>query len=38
MHRAASGGHLEVLKWARANGCPWDEGLATAAEAATWRC
>jgi hypothetical protein len=19
------GGHLEVLKWARANGCPWDE-------------
>jgi hypothetical protein len=18
------GGHLEVLKWARANGCPWD--------------
>ena len=22
---AARGGHLEVLKWARANGCPWDE-------------
>ena len=22
---AAKGGHLEVLKWARANGCPWDE-------------
>ena len=22
---AASGGHLEVLQWARANGCPWDE-------------
>ena len=21
---AARGGHLEVLKWARANGCPWD--------------
>jgi hypothetical protein len=21
---AASGGHLEVLKWARENGCPWD--------------
>ena len=20
-----SGGHLEVLQWARANGCPWDE-------------
>ena len=22
---AAEGGHLEVLKWARENGCPWDE-------------
>src|SRR5689334_21762832 len=22
---AAQGGHLEVLKWARANGCPWNE-------------
>jgi hypothetical protein len=22
---AAEGGHLETLKWARANGCPWDE-------------
>ena len=21
---AARGGHLEVLKWARDNGCPWD--------------
>jgi len=21
----AKGGHLEVLKWARANGCPWNE-------------
>ena len=21
---AASGGHLEVLQWARQNGCPWD--------------
>tara|TARA_B110000259_G_scaffold24696_1_gene25319 strand:- start:1668 stop:1805 length:138 start_codon:yes stop_codon:yes gene_type:complete len=21
---AADGGHLEVLKWLRANGCPWD--------------
>jgi hypothetical protein len=19
------GGHLEMLKWARENGCPWDE-------------
>ena len=22
---AAQNGHLEVLKWARENGCPWDE-------------
>jgi hypothetical protein len=22
---AASGGHLEILKWARANGCHWDK-------------
>ena len=29
---AARGGHLEVLKWARANDCPWDEW--TCAEAA----
>jgi hypothetical protein len=29
---AAQGGHLEVLRWARANGCPWDE--ATCASAA----
>ena len=21
---AARGGHLAVLQWARANGCPWD--------------
>ncbi len=21
---AAGGGHLEILKWARANGCEWD--------------
>ncbi|CAN0461067.1 unnamed protein product, partial [Hapterophycus canaliculatus] len=21
---AAERGHLEVLKWARENGCPWD--------------
>tara|TARA_B110000046_G_scaffold93492_1_gene101435 strand:- start:44 stop:256 length:213 start_codon:yes stop_codon:yes gene_type:complete len=25
------GGHLEVLKWARANGCPWDEDTCEAA-------
>ncbi len=23
-HKAARGGHLEVLKWARSQGCPWD--------------
>jgi hypothetical protein len=22
---AAEHGHLEVLKWARANGCPWNK-------------
>ena len=22
--RAAKGGHLEILKWARENDCPWD--------------
>jgi hypothetical protein len=22
--KAAGGGHLDVLQWARANGCPWD--------------
>ena len=22
---AAENGHLEVLKWARAKGCPWDD-------------
>ena len=26
---AARGGHLEVLKWARENGCPWDERMCT---------
>ena len=26
---AARGGHLEVLKWARENGCPWDEHTCT---------
>jgi hypothetical protein len=25
VREAAKGGHLEVLKWARENGCPWDE-------------
>jgi hypothetical protein len=31
--RAAGGGHVEVLQWARANGCPWDESTrANAAE------
>jgi hypothetical protein len=29
---AAEGGHLETLKWARANGCPW--GVDTCAGAA----
>jgi hypothetical protein len=24
---AAKGGHLKVLKWLRANGCPWDEDM-----------
>ena len=23
-YEAADGGHLEVLVWLRANGCPWD--------------
>jgi cytohesin len=23
--QAAGGGHLEMLQWARANGCPWNE-------------
>ena len=30
---AAHGGHLEVLQWARANGCPWDETTCEAAVA-----
>ena len=25
---AAKGGHLEVLQWARQNGCPWDNNAA----------
>ena len=28
---AAGGGHLEVLKWARANNCPWDKWTCTSA-------
>jgi hypothetical protein len=32
--RAAGGGNLECLVWARANGAPWDED--TCAEAAAW--
>ena len=28
---AAEGGHLEVLQWARANGCPWDADTCVAA-------
>ena len=23
------GGHVDVLKWAHENGCPWDEGTCT---------
>ena len=39
LRRAARGGHLEVLQWARANGAPWNEGLAQMPrKAATWRC
>lgn len=26
-HLDAGRGHLEVLKWCRANGCPWDEDI-----------
>ena len=26
-----SGGHLDVLKWARENGCPWDSRTVTLA-------
>jgi hypothetical protein len=29
--RAAEFGHLETLKWARANGCPWNEMTCTRA-------
>jgi len=30
---AAEGGHLEVLKWARENGCPWDRRTTECANA-----
>ena len=37
--RGRSGGHLEVLQWARENGCPWDEETCSARlREATWRC
>ena len=37
--RCRGGGHLEVLQWARANGCPWNEWTcAMPRKAATWRC
>ena len=28
---AASEGHLEVLRWARSQGCPWDDSVTYAA-------
>ena len=28
---AAVGGHLKVLQWLRANGCPWDKDTLTIA-------
>ncbi|CAB9506500.1 ankyrin repeat protein [Seminavis robusta] len=28
---AAGGGHLELLKWAQQNGCPWDKATCSAA-------
>jgi hypothetical protein len=28
---AAAGGHLAVLQWARADGCPWDQGTCSRA-------
>jgi hypothetical protein len=31
--RAMQFGHLEVLKWARTNGCPWDKETCTFAAA-----
>ena len=29
--RQAEGGHLEILRWAHENGCPWDEDTCAAA-------
>ena len=34
---AAQGGHLEVLKWARENGCDWDIYMCDAAHVWTFR-
>ncbi|MDB9925038.1 hypothetical protein OAD67_02130 [bacterium] len=31
--QSAKGGHLKVLQWAHANGCPWDEDTC---EGAVW--
>jgi hypothetical protein len=31
---AAENGHLEVLQWAHANGCPWDEDTIETCECA----
>ncbi len=28
---AACGGHLQVLQWARSQGCPWNEGTSAGA-------
>ena len=34
---AACNGHLEVVKWLRANGCPWDEmAFSSAAKHQHW--
>ena len=30
-HPLLLNGHLDVLQWARANGCPWKEGTCSAA-------
>ena len=30
---AAENGHLHVLRWARENGCPWDENTCAFAKA-----
>ena len=31
MYRAAEGGHLEIIRWLRDIGCPWDDWVCTAA-------